>query len=105
MLNRQGKTRRQAAIEKKLWMRLAEIQQESQPADVLSIYQPAIEPLINQSNNEAYANAVDLLLKVQSFMKRLDQQSDFDQFLGFLKPTHKRKHNFMSLLKSRGLVQ
>ena len=46
------------------------------PEDSLSVYQPAIEPLVNQTNNEAYRQAIDLILKVKDVMTRLDQETD-----------------------------
>jgi tetratricopeptide (TPR) repeat protein len=87
-----------------LWMKLAAAREADYPADALSIYQPVIEPLINETTNDAYAQAVHLLLKVRDLMTRLDQQSEFHHFLTYFATTYKRKRNFMSLLKREGLV-
>jgi len=87
-----------------LWMKLAAEREADYPEDALSVYQPAIEPLINQTNNDAYAQAVVLLLKVRNLMARVNQPSEFDEYLDHLATTYKRKRNFISLLKKGRLV-
>lgn len=47
-----------------LWMTLVAAREADHPADALSIYQPAIEPLMNETNNDAYVRAMNLMLKV-----------------------------------------
>lgn len=88
----------------RLWMKLAATREANHPEDALAIYQPAIEPKVNQKDNAAYAEAVDLLLKVRDLMMRLDQQSEFEALVDQLNTTHKRKRNFTGLLKKRGLI-
>ncbi|NET39328.1 MAG: hypothetical protein F6K19_46400 [Cyanothece sp. SIO1E1] len=88
---------------KNLWMQLAAARAADHPEDALSVYQPAIEPLINQTSNEAYSKAVDLLLKVRDLMARLNRQSEFETFLANLSTTYKRKRNFIKFLKQRNL--
>jgi tetratricopeptide (TPR) repeat protein len=87
---------------KNLWMRLADERAAEHPEDALSVYQPAIEPLINQTDNQAYHQAVDLVLKVRDLMSRLDRKAEFDRFLANLTTTYKRKRNFIKFLKQKG---
>ncbi len=88
----------------KLWLRLADQRAKTHPADVPAIYQPAIDSLINQMNNDAYAQAVDLLLKLKAVMTQLDQAAEFQTFVTSLSHTHKRKRNFTKLLNHQGLI-
>lgn len=84
-----------------LWLRLAERRQQAHPEDALSIYQREIEPLIEQTNNQAYAEAVGFLEKVRDLMHRLGRQEEFTQRLAHLRKTYKRKRNFIKLLDQR----
>ena len=86
-----------------LWLRLAKEREADHPEDALNIYQPRIEALINQTNNQAYQDAVNLLLKVQMLMNRLERQAEFDVFLARLRKDYKRKRNFIGLLKHNNL--
>ena len=88
-----------------LWMRLADIRAADHPEDALSVYQPAIEPLINQTNNEAYRQAIDLIIKVKDVMTRIGQAADFEGFIAQLRKTYKRKRNFIKLLGQKGIVE
>lgn len=81
-----------------LWMELAAIRETEHPEDALPIYQARIEPTIQQKNNAAYREAVDLLEKVHGLMLRLGQSSEFVEYLGTLRAAHKRKRNLMKLL-------
>jgi len=87
-----------------LWMKLAERRAKTHPEDALSVYIPAIEPLINQTNNESYAQAVALLEKVQSLMQQLDRPKQFSDLLNRLEVTYKRKRNFIKLLQDKRLI-
>ncbi|MFG6095008.1 hypothetical protein SPB21_07145 [Leptothoe sp. ISB3NOV94-8A] len=87
-----------------LWMRLADIRASNHPEDSLAIYQPAIEPLINQTNNEAYHQAIDLIVKVKDVMTKLDRETDFETFVAQLSESYKRKRNFIKFLKQRRLI-
>ena len=95
---------RSGGCSQSLWMQLAAIRAADHPEDALSVYQPMIEPLINETNNEAYHRAVDLILKVKDLMTRLDQTVDFEAFISELSTTYKRKRNFIKLLGQSGVV-
>lgn len=86
------------------WMKLAALREADHPEDALSIYQPAIEPLINAGNNDTYRQAVDLLSKVKGLMTRLNRLDEFDTLLNHLATTYKRRRNFIALLKQRHLL-
>jgi uncharacterized Zn finger protein len=88
---------------KPLWLKLAEERESDHPEDSLSIYMNEIEPLIQQTNNSAYAEAVEFLKKARSLMLKLNLRSQFDQYLEHLRRTYKNKRNFIKLLNSEKL--
>ena len=68
------------------------------PEDSLSIYEARIEPLVEQTNNAAYEQAYELLLKTRSLMRRLGREQEFEEYVELLREEYKRKRNFMKLL-------
>jgi uncharacterized Zn finger protein len=82
----------------RLWLDLAARREEGHPEDSLIIYQERIEPLVNQTNKKAYADAYELLLRVRELMRRLVRQDEFDEYVELLRLEYKRKRNFMKLL-------
>jgi uncharacterized Zn finger protein len=91
----------QGGCSSQLWLRLAERRQQNYPAEALPIYQREIKSLIEQTNNQAYAEAVELLVRVHELMKRLGRQEEFAQQLAQLRNTYKRKRNFIRLLDQK----
>jgi hypothetical protein len=81
-----------------LWLDLAFLREEDHPEDSLVIYQDRFEPLVNQTNNNAYRRAYELVLKVRAMMRRLGRHAEFDEYLELLRLEYKRKRNFMKLL-------
>ena len=81
-----------------LWMKLAAVREENHPQDALSIYRERIAPLVEMTNNAAYAEAVELLRKIGTLMNRLGREKEFDNYLVALRVEFKRKRNFIKLL-------
>ena len=81
-----------------LWLDLAARREEDHPEDSLVVYQGRIEPLVNQTNNKAYRDAYELLLRVRELMYRLGRDEEFDEYVELLRLEYKRKRNFMKLL-------
>ncbi|CAN5256087.1 hypothetical protein BH24ACT19_BH24ACT19_16070 [soil metagenome] len=81
-----------------LWLELAARREEDHPEDALAVYEARIEPLIERTNNAAYQEAYELLLKVRALMQRLGREQEFDEYLELLRAEYKRKRNFMKLL-------
>ncbi len=86
-----------------LWLQLAERLQPKHPDESLRLYQEAIEPLIQQTNNDAYAQAVDLIKQVKALMLRLNQQAQYQDYVNDLRLTYKNKRNFIKLLNAEAL--
>ncbi len=80
------------------WLELAGRREQDHPRDALDIYEARIEPLIEQTNNAAYRDAYDLLLKTRELMRRLDLEAEYEEYVDLLRLEYKRKRNFMKLL-------
>lgn len=81
-----------------LWMKLADLRQETHPDESLIIYQHQIAPTIERTNNQAYDEATRLLLKICKLMVRLERAEEFTSYLESIRTNYKRKRNFMKLL-------
>jgi uncharacterized Zn finger protein len=86
----------------RLWLQLARLREREHPRDAIAVYRKQIGPLVEQTNNEAYAEAVNLLHKVEKLMNQLGEQAAFKQYLDTLRIEYKRKRNFMKLLEKFG---
>jgi uncharacterized Zn finger protein len=81
----------------RLWMELARQREKDSPADVIPIYQKQVGILIDEKNNDSYAEAVKLLRKIRELMKRLQREPEFASYLTVVRTTHKPKRNFIKL--------
>lgn len=84
-----------------LWLKLARTCEQEHPEDALEIYLRQIEPLVEQTNNDSYAAAVEYLLKVRDLMTKLGQDEEFFEYVEALRTTYKRKRNFLKMLDAR----
>ncbi|MEN8179101.1 MAG: DUF6880 family protein [Pseudomonadota bacterium] len=87
---------------KGLWLQLAGLREKQHPQDAIAVYREQISPIVEQTNNEAYAEAADLLRRVEKVMNRLGEQATFQQYLNAVRTEYKRKRNFMKLLERFG---
>ena len=85
-----------------MWIRLAGLREEAQPRDTIAVYQQLIGPIVNRTNNDAYAEATELLQRVKQLMGQLGEDGDFRQYLTRVRAEYRRKRNFMKLLKRFG---
>ncbi|MGH3145279.1 MAG: DUF6880 family protein, partial [Rubrobacter sp.] len=89
---------KEGGCSEKLWIELADRRARDHPEDSLSIYEARIEPLIEQTNNAAYEQAYELLLKTRALMRGLGREQEFEEYVELLREEYKRKRNFMKLL-------
>ena len=61
-----------------------------------------IDPIVERTNNDAYAQAVGLLGRVKQLTDKLGEEAEFRQYLARLRIEYKRKRNFMKLLEKFG---
>lgn len=80
------------------WFKLAELRSKKHPDDAVNVYMNYVEPAVNRTNNQAYEEAVGYLKKIKYWMKKLDKEKEFEQYLRRLCDTYKRKKNFIKLV-------
>lgn len=81
-----------------LSLQVADAVASDYPERALPIYKESIAPLIDQTNNSAYDEAIQILRKLRKVMSLLDRENDFDDYLIALRVDYKRKRNFIKLL-------
>ena len=70
----------------------------SRPGDAVSLYRRVVPPIVEQTNNTAYAEAIKLIRKVGGLMKTQSQSRQFGDYLAELRVQFKPKRNFIKLL-------
>jgi uncharacterized Zn finger protein len=83
----------------RLRITLAGLREKEHPADSLAVYLTLVEPLVRQTNNDAYREAVKFIKKIWTLNLRLNKTDEWQRYLAQLKTTHKRKRNFIALLE------
>jgi uncharacterized Zn finger protein len=84
-----------------LWLELARRREGEHPLEAIPIWQGAVDRLIDAKNNHAYAEAVDLIVRVRRLLIAADREADFAPYLTKLRATHKPKRNLMKLFDAR----
>lgn len=73
------------------------------PQDAIPIWQGEIERLIDVKNNAAYADAVELVVRVGSLMRAAGCEEDFPSYTAKPRLQHKPNWNLMKLFdRKRG---
>ncbi|MEN8207256.1 MAG: hypothetical protein ABFS24_14800 [Pseudomonadota bacterium] len=93
---------KQGGCDERLWIRLADLRGDENPRDAIAVYQQLIGPIVNRTNNDAYAEAAGLLRRVKQLMANLGESNKFRQYLAQVRVEYKRKRNFMKLLEKIG---
>ncbi|NUT03045.1 MAG: hypothetical protein HOV76_06165 [Hamadaea sp.] len=73
----------------------------SHPSDAIDAYEPLIAMQIMLTNNDAYRQAAEYLVKVKPLFQRAHRE--FAAYVGDLREQHRRKRNFLAELGRRGL--
>jgi uncharacterized Zn finger protein len=84
-----------------LWLELARRREGEHPLEAIPIWQGEIERDIDAKNNQAYAEAVQLIVRVRRLMIAADREADFAPYLAKLRVAHKPKRNLMKLFDER----
>jgi uncharacterized Zn finger protein len=82
----------------RLWLKLARLREKEHPADAVDVYKRLVDPVIEQKNNVAYAEAFRIIGKIHELMGRLGKPAEFHSYLANLRLRHKPKRNMMKLL-------
>lgn len=70
----------------------------ARPADAITLYRWVVPPIIGQTDNAAYANAIELIRKMGNLMRNMGQSRVFADYLAELHAQFKPKRNFIKLL-------
>ncbi len=81
-----------------LLITLAGMLESSRPDDAVSLYRHVVPPIVEQTNNTAYEEAIKLVLKVGGLMNAQSQSRQFGDYLAELRVQFKPKRNFIKLL-------
>ncbi|MGI9054272.1 MAG: hypothetical protein ACR2F2_00575, partial [Pyrinomonadaceae bacterium] len=81
-----------------LWLKFAKMREKEHPTDSLKIYRDRIEPKIQETNNQAYEQAVVWVKEVRRLLTQLGRESEFEDYLVALRVNYKIKRNFIKLL-------
>ena len=81
-----------------LWMKLAALRAQDHPLDAVEVYMKYVNPTIEQTNNKAYEEAVQLIKKIQPLMFRQRKDEAFTAYVDELRTRYKAKRNFIKLL-------
>jgi len=90
-----------AGCRRDLWLELARRREGEHPLEAIPIWQGEIERVIDAKNNQAYAEAVDLIVRVRRLLIAAEREADFAPYVGKLRATHKPKRNLMKLFDER----
>lgn len=84
--------------DRNLLITLAGKLESSRPDDAVSLYRRVVPPIVEQTSNSAYEEAIKLIRKVGGLMKVQNQSRQFGDYLAELRLQFKPKRNFIKLL-------
>lgn len=88
----------EGACDRNLLITLAGKLESSRPGDAVSLYRRVVPPIVGQTGNAAYNEAIKLIRKVGELMKAQDLSRQFGDYLAELRVQFKPKRNFIKLL-------
>jgi uncharacterized Zn finger protein len=90
----------QGICERNLLIDLAYKLEANRADDAITLYRRVIPPIIDQTGNHAYAEAVALVKRLGALWKAQQKAPEFVDYLISLRTAYKAKRNFMKLLDS-----
>jgi len=84
--------------DRNLLIALAGKLESSRPDDAVSLYRRVVPPIVEQTHNAAYAEAIKLIRKMGGLMKAQSHSRQFGDYLAELRVQFKPKRNFIKLL-------
>ncbi len=84
--------------DRRLLITLAGKLASSRPADAVSLYRSVVPPIVEQTNNSAYEEAIRLIRKIGGLMTAQNQSRQYGDYLAELRVQFKPKRNFIKLL-------
>ena len=84
-----------------LWLRVAATREKDHPEDAAPIYLKLGEAAVAATSNGRYEDALGLLVKAASVMRRLDRGAEFIRHFEALRLKYKIKRNFIKLVEQK----
>lgn len=88
----------QGVCDRNLLIALAEKLEPARPNDAIVLYRRVVPPIVEQTNNAAYEEAIKLVRKVGKLMGAQKRTGEFVGYLAELRVRFKPKRNFIKLL-------
>ena len=88
----------QGACDRSLLIALAGRFESARPHDAVSLYRHVVPPIVEQTDNAAYEEAIKLIRRAGTLMKAQNQSRQFGDYLAGLRVQFKPKRNFIKLL-------
>jgi tetratricopeptide (TPR) repeat protein len=92
----------QGMCDSALLIELAARLESTRPGDAVGLYRRVVPPIVEQTNNRAYGDAIKLMRKIGMLMTRESPSEhptgQFGIYLGELRMQYKQKRNFIKLL-------
>jgi uncharacterized Zn finger protein len=92
------KSAHEGICDRNLLIALAGKLEASRPDDAVSLYRRVVPPIVEQTNNAAYDEAIKPIRKMGGLMKAQNQSRQFGDYLAELRVQFKPKRNFIKLL-------
>jgi uncharacterized Zn finger protein len=86
-----------------LWQSLGEKLGDTDPLRATFCWQRLVEPIIDRKKNDAYAEAVKMMLTIGKWMKQADKEHAFEVWVQEIRVRHKPKRNLMKLMNGHKL--
>jgi len=88
----------EGACDRHLLIALAGKLESMRPDDAASLYRRVVPPIVEQTGNAAYEEAIKLIRKTGTLMNARNQSREFGDYLSELRVRFKPKRNFIKLL-------
>lgn len=88
------------ACSRPLLIRLAERLAPSRPDDAVALYRRVVPPIVEETSNRAYEQAIQLIRKIGGLMQKQNQNEQFRIYMADLHTRYKQKRNFIKLLNA-----
>jgi len=86
-----------------LWRTLGKKLGKHDPLRATFCWQRLVEPIINRKKNDAYAEAVRIMLTIGQWMRQAGKESEFTYWIQDIRLRHKPKRNLMKLMDGKKL--
>ncbi|MDQ2760896.1 MAG: hypothetical protein M3Y17_10855 [Actinomycetota bacterium] len=86
------------------WLRLAEVREETHPADAVPIYSSIAAEILVTADRRAYSKAIRILKRARAAAAAADQADQFVDTITTLRDQHCRRPSLIAMLDKAGLT-